>query len=699
MASIEPTLDITDLEQELETLTVESQSQSVSTRGRKNRSQIHNHTRPPKENEPERDAKGCLIYYCRYCPTTSSTTSGLRYHLQAKHQVKSVSSGQTRVQQEQESIAALYSKLLSKNAAEQLDQEVLSRVIDRQLVERTLLDLIVIRKLPLRLVEWPEFRLFCSALNRLSSSFIPTSHSTISTKINNSLPEAKDLVRKVLQSAKTNIHLAVDIWTSPNRHLFLAICGSFLDANDHFWNLLLALPTTHGHSGEAQWDALKPVLEDYGICEKIGTVVGDNSSTNDTLCRAISHYLSCEKRIDWSATSQRIRCLGHILNLIVQAFLFQSENDEETISSYEKKENERGLDESEVKERETFIRNKMGVLGKLHNIVVHIRASSNRTQEFIKNANRMVPLDNCTRWNSWYTMLKVALDPDVKPALQQYIEKYRIEGSIEKKDFLSGEEWIHLRTAAMFLEVFEGATLDLQGNLPTLSQVLENIDILSEHIRDCLADKSYKLFHPRIQRSFNKLNDYSKKLELSPYYAAARILHPERRTTWLFDEDGNEKIPNAKEILWRVEKLWDKFRRNNQRFRSSQTNTLNPLLTELSQDLSAFQKLRQKHREKETRPRSLDEFETFQREPVSYSIRLTPLEWWSQDSQRARFPQLSFFAAEILSIPAMSDKPERVFSGGRRTVSWDRSSISVRTVEDIECLRDWKSSGILDVDL
>ena len=54
---------------------------------------------------------------------------------------------------------------------------------------------------------------------------------------------------------------------------------------------------------------------------------------------------------------------------------------------------------------------------------------------------------------------------------------------------------------------------------------------------------------------------------------------------------------------------------------------------------------------------------------------------------------------EVLSIPAMSDKPERVFSGGRRTISWDRANISVQIVEAVECLKDWKSVGILDLEL
>jgi hypothetical protein len=44
-------------------------------------------------------------------------------------------------------------------------------------------------------------------------------------------------------------------------------------------------------------------------------------------------------------------------------------------------------------------------------------------------------------------------------------------------------------------------------------------------------------------------------------------------------------------------------------------------------------------------------------------------------------------ALDILSIPAMSDELERVFSGACRTISWERSQLDVQTLECIECLK------------
>jgi hypothetical protein len=51
-------------------------------------------------------------------------------------------------------------------------------------------------------------------------------------------------------------------------------------------------------------------------------------------------------------------------------------------------------------------------------------------------------------------------------------------------------------------------------------------------------------------------------------------------------------------------------------------------------------------------------------------------------------------AIDILSVPAMSDEPERVFSGARRTISWERAQLSAVNIERVECLKNWQQTGI-----
>ncbi|KAM4063253.1 reverse transcriptase (RNA-dependent DNA polymerase) [Hirsutella rhossiliensis] len=77
---------------------------------------------------------------------------------------------------------------------------------------------------------------------------------------------------------------------------------------------------------EEQFVTLLPILRDFGILRRLGSIVGDNSSTNDTLCRAVSTYLK-EEGVKWDPEVHRLRCLGHVINLAVQAFLFQNSID------------------------------------------------------------------------------------------------------------------------------------------------------------------------------------------------------------------------------------------------------------------------------------------------------------------------------------------------------------------------------------
>jgi hypothetical protein len=37
----------------------------------------------------------------------------------------------------------------------------------------------------------------------------------------------------------------------------------------------------------------------------------------------------------------------------------------------------------------------------------------------------MIPLNNCMRWNSWFIMLNIALEDQVKALIQLYIENYK----------------------------------------------------------------------------------------------------------------------------------------------------------------------------------------------------------------------------------------------------------------------------------
>ena len=65
-----------------------------------------------------------------------------------------------------------------------------------------------------------------------------------------------------------------------------------------------------------------------------------------------------------------------------------------------------------------------------------------------------------------------------------------------------------------------------------------------------------------------------------------------------------------------------------------------------------------------------------------------PLQWWLKVG-RYTYPTLFKMALDFLSIPATSCECERAFSGGRRTVSIDRNSLSASTIEALQLQKNW----------
>lgn len=59
----------------------------------------------------------------------------------------------------------------------------------------------------------------------------------------------------------------------------------------------------------------------YDLESGLGSVTSDNASAVNSMAKSLEGLLTTEG-IQWLAAINRVRCLGHVLNLAVQAFLF-----------------------------------------------------------------------------------------------------------------------------------------------------------------------------------------------------------------------------------------------------------------------------------------------------------------------------------------------------------------------------------------
>ena len=150
---------------------------------------------------------------------------------------------------------------------------------------------------------------------------------------------------------------------------------------------------------------------------------------------------------------------------------------------------------------------------------------------------------------------------------------------------------------------------------------------------------------------------------------------------------ANWKPKWQKQIIRKVKDLWISYRD-----RTQLPQALSKGSQAQGQHLSKYYQVAQNLTK--YRPADQDEFDHFSNGEPSDIGSMTALEWWCQEPQRKRWPRLSCMAIDILSIPAMSAEPERVFSGGRRTISWDRAQLSAAVIEKTECLKHAIRGGI-----
>ena len=169
----------------------------------------------------------------------------------------------------------------------------------------------------------------CLTLNYEAGHALIRSHSSIPRRIASNFEYQRSLVKEALHEAQSAIQLCTDSWTSglTNQREFQAINAQWVDAKGQIQRALLALPElTQGHAGEDVAPHIMDVLQKYDIKHKLGFITADNATANDTLCRAIERQLALDG-IAWNAAAQRLRCLGHILNIATQAFMFAKDSE------------------------------------------------------------------------------------------------------------------------------------------------------------------------------------------------------------------------------------------------------------------------------------------------------------------------------------------------------------------------------------
>jgi hypothetical protein len=259
------------------------------------------------------------------------------------------------------------------------------------------------------------------------------------------------------------IHLSFDLWTAPNKFHMLGVVCHFIDKNFKTRTILLGMKRLFGpKSGENQAELVIEVIKKYKLENRMGYCMMDNASDNDTAMVAISKYLAT-KNVIWSAEEHRLRCFGHVISLVAQAFV---ENRPLKVPKPHAPKDQ----PKEPKAPKAAKVRTPDAISKLHAIVFFIMWTGKRILDFIRmnkttEDDMLLPVkENDTRWFSTYLMLKRALK--LKDSLDLFVFRFRPVTKDEKdirESTMDADDWAYIVDFITFFEELYFLCIGLEG--------------------------------------------------------------------------------------------------------------------------------------------------------------------------------------------------------------------------------------------
>jgi hypothetical protein len=443
--------------------------------------------------------------------------------------------------------------------------------------------------------------------------------------------------------------------------------------------------------------------------------VGDTATSNDS---SLIASLNLHPNVDIEP-HQRLRCAGHIINLVVKATIYG-----DGVSKWEQE-----LAAATPKEQFKLYR-RLGVVGRLHNFVNAVYASHKRRELFDSIQNEVnnellytfntleLRQDGGVQWNSVYLMLLLCLE--LKDAIKRFIRHLkRDKNTSDDDDFcpltdgLSDDDWDDVKKLVDFLQAPYEMTKRLEGKnsasgFGSLWQTLPNLQALWAHYSEAKQCAHSQYMTAAIRFGYEKLTSYFHTLIMAPdvsYYAVATMLHPGLRYNW-FQSQWKHHKDWYRKALKSMEKVFADYLKDEVEKDSQQPHLLPISRRKLPKNNSNSSDLYERtmqidlhlltnHTNKrQRRIGQLEEY--FEALVVDYTVGSEtdlqlleqPWPWWLQVG-RNRYPTLFKIATDFLSIPSTGCDCEWAFSSARRTITCDRNSLSGATIEAIQLQKNW----------
>ncbi|KAF7443136.1 Dimer-Tnp-hAT domain containing protein [Pyrenophora tritici-repentis] len=574
--------------------------------------------------------------------------------------------------------------------------------------------------LPMELLARPSFREMISLANPEAEAALWVSPRSVATYAMRLFQYMQPQIVCALSEAASKIHISFDGWTTKGgKRGFFGVVAHFANASGVIQDLPIALPHLAGsHTGDAIADTIKRTLQEYSIgSDKLGYFVLDNAANNDTAVSSLAHAY------DFNAAHRRLRCGPHTLNLIGQAIIFGSNQE-----AYNNN-NDEQLQTEEVYMQEW---RQEGPLGVLIDVINHIKTPQQHEifRSFQTAANAELPARErlhvlepvkpvVTRWNSYYAAFKRATQ--LQAAYNSYAEHYINALSLEdrracqrgnklpeapswmRSTGLTAADWAVITEYQDCLEPLKLATekLEGRGKAGKYGAIYETIPVF-EYVLGALEarTRSYEQvdFNPpdapedhlfvNLRAAWSKANDYYNKLDRSPAYYAATCLHPYYKyyceNSWV---DKPEWLTSANAGFLQ---LWQSYKP--QRTRPLSQTTAKPRHRGIDDVIGALVR-RNKAQVEAAHDDEYERWRTQEPEWTSeqYLSDGHPVKYWIQ--LRSKYPCLSQFAIDILTIPASSCDCERLFSELGDLLEPRRRALGSELLAALQLVRSWRRAG------
>jgi hypothetical protein len=156
-------------------------------------------------------------------------------------------------------------------------------------------------------------------MNPRINDLVPSSYTTVARWIEAEFTANRASIVSSIANAKGKVTISFDGWKANNDVLdLLGVVMHYIGDDYRLHNVVLALCNTLGsHTGANIADHLFDVLKDYQISgNQIAYFAADNATNHDSALQHLS------KRVTLDPVTSRLRCAGHIYNLVCTAILF-----------------------------------------------------------------------------------------------------------------------------------------------------------------------------------------------------------------------------------------------------------------------------------------------------------------------------------------------------------------------------------------